>query len=199
MTTKWRRGLWCALLPSVLVFGIFGEVQSGSRGCLSLDLRANWSYSAAAASSPAGTAYYWGLSVGPGSYSWAYAFSHSPFGSADAFAEASAGGLGGMGAADAAGIADPYAGVGIDISLTDPSIPGGYPTSLPGSDPLSAPYTVSPTGITFTGMGEELNGADAIQAFEYTGSTDVGRSKATSELRTWVIPRAQAMSPTSPR
>jgi len=78
-----------------------------------------------------------------------------------------------VGAVNVAGIADPYAGVGIDISLTDPSNPGGFPTTKPGSDPFSTPYTVSSTGITLTGSGEELNGVDELEAFTYTGGTDL--------------------------
>jgi hypothetical protein len=131
----------------------------------------NWSYSAAAAASPAGSAYFWGLSVGTGSYSWAYAYSFNAFGSAYAYAEARAG-FGGMGGAYAAGIADPYAGVAIDIPLTDPSNSGGYPSSEP-SDPFSSAYTASTTGITFNSeASSELNGVDELEPFLYTGGTD---------------------------
>lgn len=139
-----------------------------------------WSYSAAAADSPAGWAYFWGFSAGAGTYSWAYAFSNDGAGDAAyAFAEAATG-QGGMGGVQVAGLADPYAGVGIDISLTDPSNPSGYPTSDPASDPFSSSYTVSGTGITFTGNGEELNGADELEAFVYNGSTS--ESTLESEL-----------------
>lgn len=132
-----------------------------------------WSYSAAAAESPIGWAYFWGLSVGPGTYSFAYAFSNDGLGdSAYAFAEAAVA-QGGMGAVQVAGLADPYAGNSINISLVDPSNPSGYPQSSPGSDPLSSSYTVSGSGITFTGTGEELNGDDELEAFVYNGSTDM--------------------------
>jgi hypothetical protein len=132
-----------------------------------------WSYSAAAAQSPAGWAYFWGLSVGPGTYSWAYAFSNDGNGNAAyAFAEAAVA-QGGMGGVQVAGLADPYAGVGIDVSLTDPSNPSGYPTSDPASDPFSSSYTVSGTGITFTGNGQELNGNDGLEAFVYDGSSSM--------------------------
>ena len=132
-----------------------------------------WSYSAAAAESPAGWAYFWGLSVGAGTYSFAYAFSNDGAGnSAYAFAEAAVA-QGGQGAVQVAGFADPYAGESIDIPLVDPSNPGGYPTSQPGSDPFSSSYTISGTGITFTGTGQELNGSDELEAFVYNGATDM--------------------------
>jgi hypothetical protein len=136
-----------------------------------------WSYSAALAQSPAGTAYFWGLSVGVNSYSWAYAFSNNGAGSAAfAFAEAAAGGRGGRGGVQVAGLADPYAGVAIDIPLTDPSLPGGYPTSDPATNPFSSAYTVGPTGITLPSeSGSELNGDFELEAFVYNGSsTDSG-------------------------
>jgi hypothetical protein len=132
-----------------------------------------WSYSAAAAQSPIGWAYYWGLSVGPGTYSWAYAFSNDGAGDAAyAFAEAAVG-RGGMGAIQVAGLADPYAGESIDIGLDNPANPSGYPTTDPSSNPFSTSYTVSATGITFTGSGSELNGDDEIEAFVYNGNTDM--------------------------
>ena len=89
-----------------------------------------------------------------------------------AFAEAAVA-QGGMGAVQVAGLADPYAGNSIDISLVDPSNPSGYPQSEPGSDPLSSSYTVSGSGITFTGSGEEMNGDDELEAFVYNGNTDM--------------------------
>lgn len=129
-----------------------------------------WSYSSALAQSPIGTAYYWGLSFGPGSYSWAYAFSNDGFGNAAyAFAMASAG-RGGMGAIQVAGAADPFAGDSIGLPLIDPSNPSGFPTTDPTTDPWTVPYTESPTGITFSGSGSELNGDDEIQAFLYFGT-----------------------------
>jgi hypothetical protein len=131
----------------------------------------NWSYSAAAAASPAGTAYFWGLSAGVGSYSFAYAFSNDGLGDAAyAFAEAAAG-RGGLGAVNVAGLADPWAGVGIDIGLVDPSLPGDFPTTQPGSDPFSQSYSVNDSGITFNSENSsELHGLDGLEAFVYTGS-----------------------------
>lgn len=132
-----------------------------------------WSYSAAAADSPVGWAYFWGLSVGAGTYSFAYAFSNDGLGDAGyAFAEAAVA-QGGMGAVQVSGFADPYAGNSIDISLVDPSNPSGYPQTSPGSDPFSSSYTISGTGITFTGSGSELNGSDELEAFVYNGATDM--------------------------
>jgi hypothetical protein len=132
-----------------------------------------WSYSAAAAQSPLGWAYFWGLSAGAGTYSWAYAFSNDGNGNAAyAFAEAAVA-QGGMGGVQVGGLADPYAGIGIDISLTDPSSPSGYPTSDPASDPFSSSYTVSGSDITFTGNGQQLNGNDELQAFVYNGNSSM--------------------------
>ena len=157
----------------------WGAASAKAASCLWISAP-TWSYSSAAAESPIGWAYFWGLSVGAGTYSFAYAYSHDGvLGSADAFAEASAGNLGGMGAVDVSGLfADPYAGVGIDISLTDPSNAGGYPTSKPGSNPFSSAYTVSATGITLTGSGQELHGVDELQAFVYNGNTDLASLEA---------------------
>ncbi len=133
----------------------------------------NWSYSAAAAESPIGFAYFWGFSVGPGTYSWAGAFSNDGLGDAAyAFAEAAVG-RGGMGAVQVAGFADPYAGESIDIGLIDPSNGGGYPTSKPGTNPFSSSYTVNGSGITFTENGSELNGDNQLEAFVYNGNTDM--------------------------
>lgn len=137
----------------------------------------NWSYSAAVASSPIGTAYFYGFSVGAGTWSYAGAFSVDPgVGSAYAFATATAG-RGGMGAFQWAGVADPYGGVGVDTPFVDPSNGSAFPTNDPTSDPTSDPttsaYTISNTGITLTGTGSELSGLDGLQAFVYNGPTDL--------------------------
>jgi len=176
MTTKWKRNIFSA----ALVLGISGAAQPAHAGAFAWISAPNWSYSAAAAASPAGAAYFWGLSVGVGSFSWAYAFSVSPgVGAAYSFAEAAAG-RGGMGATQVAGFADPYAGVSVDISLLNPATPSGYPTTDPSSDPLSDSYSVTGTGITFTdpGTNTELNGVDELQAFLYTGGTDLASIEA---------------------
>jgi hypothetical protein len=78
-----------------------------------------------------------------------------------------------MGAFQFAGAADPFAGSSIDIPLIDPSNPSLYPVTDPSSNPFSTPYTVSATGITFTGSGSELNGEDEFEAFVYNGPTDM--------------------------
>jgi hypothetical protein len=169
MTKKWRRNI----LSAAVVLGFSGAVQPAHAGAFAWISAPTWTYSAAAASSPAGTAYFWGLSIGVGTYSWAYAFSNSPFGSAFSFAEAATG-FGGMGGTQVAGIADPFAGDSIDITLLNPANPGGFPTTDPSTDPFSASYSVSSTGITFTGSGSELNGLDEVQAFLYTGGTGAG-------------------------
>src|SRR5580658_7204029 len=75
-----------------------------------------WSYSAAAAQSPVGFAYYWGLSVGPGTFSWAGAYSNDGLGDAGyAFAEAATG-QGGLGAVLVSGLADPYGEIAVGIA-----------------------------------------------------------------------------------
>jgi hypothetical protein len=132
-----------------------------------------WSYSAALASSPIGTAYFWGFSVGAGTFSWAGAYSNDGLGDAAyAFAEA-APGRGGLGAFLWTGVADPWSMDAVDISPIDPSNPNNYPSSAPSSNPFatSPSYTISGTGITFNESGEELNGDEELEAFVYNGST----------------------------
>ena len=146
-----------------------------------------WSYSAAAADSPVGWAYFWGLSVGVNTYSFAYAFSNDGSGNAAyAFAEASAGSRGGAGAIDISGLADPYSGLSVnDPSFTSSGLgnPSDYPTSKPGSDPFTTAYSISNTGITFTsGTGSDLNGVDALQAFTYANSGSASYSSLESAL-----------------
>jgi len=180
MKAVWRRSISRFGVPLALVLGICSGVQKANAAGFLWISAQNWSYSAAEADSPAGAAYFWGLSAGAGSFSWAYAFSFDGAGDAAyAFAQASAGALGGLGGADVAGIADPYAGIGIDISLTDPSNPDGFPQSQPGSDPFTSGYTVSGTGIT--GLNEsssELGGVDELEAFTYGGGTDIAALEA---------------------
>ena len=181
MRMNWRRGLLRVLGPAALVLGMCGGVQTANAGAFLWISAPTWTYSSAAAASPIGSAYFWAFSAGAGTYSWAYAFSNDGLGDASyAFAEAATG-LGGLGGVNVAGLADPYAGVGIDISLTDPSNPSGFPTSDPATDPFTSGYTVSSSGITFNGeSSSELNGVDGVQAFEYTGDSSI--STIESEL-----------------
>jgi hypothetical protein len=171
-------GSSCIWRKIVLAVGLAAGVAMGTsaaNAAESLWISApNWSYSAAAADSPAGWAYFWGLSVGANTYSFAYAFSNDGVGDAAyAFAVASANSFGGYGAVDAVGFADPYSGIDINDSFGHDSIPGDYPTSKPGSDPLTSAYTVSDSGISFNSeSSSELNGSDGLQAFLYTGGTD---------------------------
>jgi hypothetical protein len=139
----------------------------------------NWSYSAALAQSPVGTAYFWGLSVGANSYSYAYAFSNDGLGDAGyAYAQAAAR-RGGRGAWIATGFADPYGGDALDASLVDPSNPAGYPTIDPGSDAFATPYTITPTAIDFTSeSGNQLNGDYQLEAFIDNGATDMASLEA---------------------
>ena len=138
-----------------------------------------WSYSAALAQSPVGTAYFWGLSVGVGSSSFAYAFSNDGLGDAGyAFAQAAAG-RGGRGAWIATGFADPWGGDAVDAPLIDPSNPSSYPTSDPGVGDWYVPYTISNSGINFTTeTGNQLNGDFQLEAFVYDGASDMASLEA---------------------
>jgi hypothetical protein len=171
------RKLSRGLAPAALILGICGGVQTAKAGAFLWISAPNWSYSAAAAASPGASFYFWALSSGANTYTWAGAFSNDGFGDAAyAFAEAAAG-VGGVGAVQAVGVADPYAGVGIDYgSLVDPSNGGGFPMSAPGSNPFGSDtgYSVTTSGIMLGNeFDEELNGVDDLQAFLYTGSTDL--------------------------
>jgi hypothetical protein len=137
-----------------------------------------WSYSAALAQSPVGTAYFWGLSVGANSYSYAYAFSNDGLGDAGyAYAQAAAG-RGGRGAFLASGFADPWGGDAVDASLIDPSNAGLYPTTDPGSDNWAIPYEVSNSGFTLNETGNELSGDFQLEAFVYDGASDMASLEA---------------------
>lgn len=139
----------------------------------------NWSYSAALAQSPVGTAYFWGLTVGQNSYSFAYAFSNDGLGDAAyAYAQAAAR-RGGRGAWVATGFADPWGGDALDSTYIDASNPAGYPTGDPGSDNWSVPYDISNTSISFPSeSGNELNGDFQLEAFVYNGGTDMSSLEA---------------------
>lgn len=174
MNMSWLRRLLRGVTPVALALGICGGVQTAKAGGFLWISAPNWSYSAAAAASPIGLAYYWGLSFGANSYSYAYAYSVGGGGAAYAFAQAAAG-IGGVGAVNVAGTADPFAGVGIDVGLIDPSNPNGFPDlSMEGSDPFSTgnAYTVDMTNDDITLNSEassELAGLDGLEAFVYTG------------------------------
>ena len=133
----------------------------------------DWSYSAAYAATQTTFGYYWALSLGSTSYSWAGANAIDANGSAYAFAEASADDLGGMGAVYASGIADPSSGAGLNLAPPNPADLGSFPSS-PGSDPFfSTPYTPTTDGVEFTSeSSSQTNGADGLQAFLYKGGTD---------------------------
>lgn len=169
MLSKFKNRLLLASAACALACGGAGGVQNANAGAFLWVSAPNWSYSAAAASSPIGSIYFWSLSK---TFSWAYAFSNDGAGDAAyAYAEAAAG-YGGRGAVDVSGFADPYAGLGIDVGELDPSLTSGYPSTQPSTSPFTSTYAVSGSGITFTSVASsELNGSDAIQAFSYSGST----------------------------
>ena len=174
MKSLFRR-LSGVLLPALLL-GVFCGVQTANAAGFLWISAPTWSYSAAAAASPAGSVYFWGLSLGVSSYSYAYAFSNDGLGDAAyAFARAAAG-RGGVGGVNVSGLADPWAGVAIDSILLDPSSPLGFPSSDPNSDPTSSGWSVNGdnSGITFgSESSSELNGIAGLEAFYYTGGTDL--------------------------
>jgi hypothetical protein len=107
----------------------------------------NWSYSAALAQSPIGTAYYWGLSIGRGSFSYVYAYSFDPpLGSSAAYAVARAG-FGWRGAWYAQGIADPQGDLGINI----PDISDNLATLVNNSDSTTLGNDVAGVNTSQTG------------------------------------------------
>lgn len=169
-------------LAAVLSVGILAAPQPADAAAFLWVSARNWTYSAALARSPAGTAYFWGLSFGLNSFSYAYAYSYSAFGGAAAYAVAVAG-RGGAGAWFAYGFADPWASVAIDIPLTlDPAaLTEANQTAdltqpaVQGADQGSGldDYTVSTTGITFPSAAfTSLNGVTHIAAYLYTGTAD---------------------------
>ena len=169
----WRNVALAAAMAAGMGLG-----ATGANAAESLWISApDWSYSAAYAATSSNFAYFWGLSSGQGTYSFAGAYANDAFGSAAAFAVASAG-YGGYGAVDAVGFADPYAGIEIDnssFSSGDISNTKDYLHTKPSPDPFSSAhtYTISDSGITFSSeLSSELNGADGLQAFLYTGGSD---------------------------
>ena len=166
------------LLVAVLTVGTFGGPRPAEAAAFLRVSAPTWTYSAAACVAPPAFADYWGLSIGAGTYSYAYAVCPGAFGGSAAFAVAATG-LGGAGGAVALGLADPYADISIDVpglTGTELSTPADYSsdTSSDESDFGSSPYTVSDTGITFSGSDSDtvLDGVDELAAYLYTGPTD---------------------------
>lgn len=169
-------------LAAALTAGLFGGPPPANASAFLAINGGTWSYSAAAASSPAGTAYYWGLSLGVGSVSYAYAYSYSfPFGGAAAYAIARAG-FGWRGAWYAYGLADPQADIGLGIpdisgiplstlvNTSDSADLGSEVSSDASSAPSSpAPYTLDTDGstgpidgITFSPAGDSSSETNAV-------------------------------------
>lgn len=174
-------------LPVLAALALAGGVPrpAGAAAFLAIN-GGTWSYSAAEALSPAGVAYFWGLSAGVGSVSYAYAYSFAPGGQAAAYAIARAG-FGWRGAWYAAGFADPQADVGLGIpDISSPStlsaLVGAQNSSGLGSEVTAAataagslsgtPYTITYDtngeidGVTFNpgngDSGSETNAYDAL-------------------------------------
>ncbi|MHB8717081.1 MAG: hypothetical protein ACYC9H_13870 [Sulfuricaulis sp.] len=112
------------LAAAVLTFCFFGGLQPANAAAFLAINGGTWSYSAATAGGTLGQAYYWGLSNGIGSVSYAYAYYYNGGNRAAAYAVARAG-FGWAGAWAAQGITDPYAGISIDVPLS-PDGPGLY-------------------------------------------------------------------------
>jgi hypothetical protein len=165
------------LLVAVVTVGIFGGPRPADAAAFLWVSAPDWTYSAAAAASPAGSVYFWAFSVGAGTYSYAWAYSSGGGGAAAAYAIAATG-LGGAGAAVAIGTADPYADIGININqITDLSIPADYQSDTSSENSSSfgpTDYSVGPGSITFTGTdtGSEFNGVDELAAIQLPSGFD---------------------------
>jgi len=168
------------LLAMTLSVGVFGGPRPASAAAFLAINGGNWSYSAALAQSPAGTAYYWGLSGGVGSVSFAYAYSFNAFGKSAAYAIARAG-FGWRGAWYAAGIADPQGDLGLGIPDIGPTT---LPTLVNGSDSSDLASEVAadasaapgPSGYTIVtdGAGGPIDGITFNAGANDSSSEDNG-------------------------
>jgi hypothetical protein len=176
-------------LAIALTVSLFGGIQSASAAAFLWIAAPTWSYSAAACVSVGSFASFWGLSVGRGSFSFAFAGCPGVFGSSGAFAIARAG-FGGGGGAFAFGLSDPYAGVGVDVNLADSlnggSGPGdqtnyGADSSNASSELGSDSFTIGPSGVTFPSETESaLNAVDELAIYaipiaeaDYSDNSDI--------------------------
>jgi len=171
------------LLAMTLAVGVFGGPRPASAAAFLAINGGNWSYSAALAQSPTGTAYYWGLSVGPGSVSYAYAYSFNAFGKAAAYAIARAG-FGWRGAWYAAGIADPQGDIGLGIPDIGPStlstlVNGSNNTALATEVQNDASAAPGPSGYTINtdGAGGPIDGITFNAGANDSSSEDNGVDK----------------------
>jgi hypothetical protein len=168
------------LLAMTLAVGVFGGPRPASAAAFLAINGGNWSYSAALAQSPAGTAYYWGLSVGPGSVSYAVAYSFNAFGKSAAYAIARAG-FGWRGAWYAAGIADPQGDIGLGIPDIGPSsltalVNGSDSTDLATEVQNDASAAPGPSGYTIDtdGTGGPIDGITFNAGANDSSSEDNG-------------------------
>jgi hypothetical protein len=172
-----------SLLTMTLAAGMFGGPRPASAAAFLAINGGNWSYSAALAQSPAGTAYFWGLSVGVGSVSYAYAYSFSPFGKSAAYAIARAG-FGWRGAWYATGIADPQGDIGLGIPDISPttlaSLVNGSNSSGLGTEVQNdAAAPKGPSGYTLDtdGAGGPIDGITFNPGANDSSSFDNGDDK----------------------
>jgi len=185
-----RRFEFISLLSFSLTIAALGGTRPASASAFLAISAPNWAYAAAYAASPAGAAYFWGLSVGAGSTAYAYAYSYRlPFGAAAAYAIARAG-VGWRGAFYARGIADPQGDLGMGIpdigSTTLTTLVNNQDSSDLATEvandaggSYSPGYTIDTDtngeidGITFNNSsGSETNGANELALYIVNGSAE---------------------------
>jgi hypothetical protein len=177
------------LATTTLAVGIFGGPRDASAAAFLAINGGNWSYSAALAQSPAGTAYYWGLSIGVGSVSYAYAYSYRlPFGAAAAYAVARAG-FGWRGAWYFAGIADPQGDMGLGIPDISPISLSSLVNSADSTDLASevtalASASPGPSGYT---IDHDTNGEIDGITFNPGANDSASVTNATETLALLVV------------
>jgi hypothetical protein len=155
-----------------LTVAAFGAAQSAQASVFLWAEGANFSYSAAACATPGAAFYAWFLAVGRGATTGAWTACSGPFGASASVAFARAG-VGGFGAAFAAGIADPWAGIEVGTTETNFSGSSTFQGDVNNdASEFTSGYTVSPTGITFSpnATDAEMKGLDDLTAYLYTGS-----------------------------
>jgi hypothetical protein len=173
--------VWLAL---ALGLAGFGSTTPANAAAFLWIAGPNWAYAAAQCAAPPVAFYAWFMSFGAGATANAFTGCSGAFGSSGSFAIAMAG-VGGAGAAFALGAADPFAGIGIDTSLTHDIASEDY--SANSSDVGTefsgqSSFTVTDTGITFNNAtGANLNGLTKLTAYQYTASDQNGLCAAFGE------------------
>jgi len=168
------RRILCSLVLA-LGIGAFGGAPQAKAAAFLWIAGPNWAYAAATCATPGAAFYAWFLSFGAGATANAWTACSGAFGSSASFAIAKAG-VGGGGAAFAAGFADPYTGISIDSSLSNSIASEDYSADSTGfSTEFSgqSDFTVGTNGITFNNAtGDNLNGLTKLTAYQYNGTVD---------------------------